>query len=95
MLVKFFKGGTGLGKTPVEYLTRETDSRGVRREPLPEVIKGNPNQTIQLIDSVDFKYKFHSGVISFAPEDAPTEEQQKAIISSFEKTAFAGLARDL
>ena len=94
MLVKFFKGGTGKGKTPVEYLTRETDSRGVRREPKPEVIKGNPNQTIQLIDSLDFKYKFHSGVISFAPEDAPTEAQQKAIIESFEKTAFAGLEAD-
>ncbi len=94
MLVKFFKGGTGSGKTPVEYLTRETDSRGVRREPLPEVIKGNPAQTIQLIDSLDFKYKFHSGVISFAPEDAPTESQQKAIIESFEKTAFAGLEAD-
>ncbi len=94
MLVKFFKGGTGSGKTPVEYLTRETDSRGVRREPKPEVIKGNPNQTIQLIDSLDFKYKFHSGVISFAPEDAPTEEQQKAIIESFEKTAFPGLEAD-
>ena len=94
MLVKFFKGGTGSGKTPVEYLTRETDSRGVRREPKPEVIKGNPNQTIQLIDSLDFKYKFHSGVISFAPEDAPTDEQQKAIIESFEKTAFPGLEAD-
>ena len=94
MLVKFFKGGTGKGKTPVEYLTRETDSKGVRREPLPEVIKGNPNRTIQLIDSLDFKYKFHSGVISFAPEDAPTEEQQRAIISSFEKTAFPGLEAD-
>lgn len=94
MLVKFFSGGTGKGKTPVEYLTRETDSRGVRRSPLPEVIKGNPNQVIQLIDSVDFKYKFHSGVISFAPEDEPTEEQQQAIIDSFEKTAFAGLETD-
>ncbi len=94
MLVKFFSGGTGKGKTPVEYLTRETDSRGVRRKPLPEVIKGNPNQVIQLIDSVDFKYKFHSGVISFAPSDEPTEEQQQAIIDSFEKTAFAGLEPD-
>ncbi len=47
MLVKFFKGGTGKGASPVEYLTRETDSRGVIREPLPEIIKGNPQQTIQ------------------------------------------------
>lgn len=94
MLIKFFKGGTGKGASPVEYLTRETDSRGVIREPLPEIIKGNPKQTIQLIDSLDFKYKFHSGVISFAPEDAPTESQQQAIIDSFEKTAFAGLDPD-
>ena len=94
MLVKFFKGGTGKSASPVEYLTRETDSRGVIREPLPEIIKGNPQQTIQLIDSLDFKYKFHSGVISFAPEDAPTEAQQQAIIDSFEKTAFAGLEPD-
>ncbi|MGK7896477.1 MAG: relaxase/mobilization nuclease domain-containing protein, partial [Xenococcus sp. (in: cyanobacteria)] len=94
MLVKFFKGGTGQGASPVEYLTRETDSRGVIREPLPEIIKGNPKQTIQLIDSLDFKYKFHSGVISFAPSDEPTEEQQKAIIDSFEETAFAGLEAD-
>ena len=94
MLVKFFAGGTGAGKSPVEYLIRETDSKGVRREPLPEVIKGNPNQTIQLIDSLDFKYKFHSGVISFAPEDNPTEEEQNKIIDSFESTAFAGLDKD-
>lgn len=94
MLVKFFAGGTGAGKSPVQYLIRETDSKGVIREPLPEIIKGNPNQTIQLIDSLFFKYKFHSGVISFAPEDNPTEEEQNKIIDSFEKTAFAGLDKD-
>ena len=94
MLVKFFAGGTGAGKSPVQYLIKETDSKGVIREPLPEIIKGNPNQTIQLIDSLDFKYKFHSGVISFAPEDNPTEAQQQAIINSFEETAFAGLDKD-
>ena len=91
MLVKFFKGGTGKGKNPVEYLLRETDGRGIRREPVPEIIKGNPHETIKLIDSLNFKYKFHSGVLSFAPEDAPTEKEQQALINSFEKTAFAGL----
>ena len=48
MLVKFFKGGTAKGSSPVEYLTKEVDSKGVTREPLPEIIKGNPQQTIQL-----------------------------------------------
>ena len=94
MLVKFFKGGTGKGSSPVEYLTKEVDSKGVTREPLPEIIKGNPQQTIQLIDSLSFKYKFHSGVISFAPEDNPTEQQQQELIKSFEKTAFPGLEVD-
>ena len=90
MLVKFFKDGTGKGSSPVQYLIKEVDSKGVIREPLPEIIKGNYKQTIQLIDSLLFKYKFHSGVISFAPEDNPTESQQKELISSFEKTSTWG-----
>ena len=94
MLLKFFNRGTGKGKAPVEYLLREKDANGVRREPLPEVVKGNPEQTIRLIDSLDFKHKYRSGVISFAASDAPTPEQQQAVIDSFEKTAFAGLERD-
>ena len=94
MLLKFFNRGTGKGKTPVEYLLRETDSNGVRREPAPSLPRGDPEQIIQLIDSLDFKHKYRSGVISFAPEDAPTQEQQFALMDSFEKTAFAGLDRE-
>ncbi|MGH2412688.1 MAG: relaxase/mobilization nuclease domain-containing protein, partial [Microcystaceae cyanobacterium] len=94
MLLKFFNRGTGKGKTPVEYLLKETDAKGVRREPPPEVVRGDPNQVIHLIDSLDFKHKYRSGVISFAPEDAPTPEQQQAIMDSFEEMAFAGLECD-
>ena len=94
MLVKFFNRGTGKGKGPVEYILKETDAQGIIREPLPELLKGNPQQTINLIDSLDFKQKYKSGVISFAPSDAPTPEEQDAIIKSFEETAFAGLSSD-
>ena len=94
MLLKFFNRGTGKGKAPVEYLLKEKDANGVQRDPLPEVVKGSPEQTIRLIDSLDFKHKYRSGVISFAASDAPTPEQQQAVIDSFEKTAFAGLERD-
>lgn len=94
MLVKFFNGGQGKGGGIVDYLTREKDGKGVKREPLPEVLKGDPEQIVQIIDSLDFKYKYQTGVISFAPEDAPTEKQQQALIDSFEKTAFAGLEPD-
>lgn len=94
MLLKFFNRGTGKGKTAVEYLLKEMDASGIRREPAPELLRGNPQQTIQLIDSLNFKHKYRSGVISFAPKDAPTNEQLEAIMDSFEKTAFAGLDRD-
>ena len=94
MLAKFFRGGTGKGNSVVDYLTRTHDAKGILREPAPEIVKGDPTQIVKLIDSLDFKYKFNSGVISFAPEDNPTEEEQKKIISSFEKVSFPGLEPD-
>jgi len=60
MLLKFFNRGTGKGSSPVHYLTAEKDARGVRREPAPEVLRGDPKQIIQLIDSLDFKHKYRS-----------------------------------
>ena len=95
MLVKFFARGVGSGSGPVEYITRRTSpNTGKLREPAPEVIRGNPEITQQLIDGLDFKYKYNSGVLSFAIEDAPTESQQQAIIDSFESYAFAGINQD-
>ena len=95
MLVKFFARGVGKGSGPVEYITRlDSPNTGKLREPAPEVIRGNPEITTQLIDGLDFKYKYNSGVLSFAVEDAPTEKQQQAIIDSFEEYAFAGINQD-
>lgn len=95
MLVKFFARGTGGGRGPVEYITRLDDPATKKpRSPAPLVIRGNPVITRRLIDSLQFKHKYRSGVLSFAPEDAPTEREIKAIIDSFERYAFAGLDRD-
>ena len=95
MLVKFFARGVGKGSGPVEYITRpDSPKTGKLREPAPEVIRGNPEITQQLIDGLDFKYKYNSGVLSFAVEDAPTEKEQQAIIDSFEEYAFAGINQD-
>lgn len=95
MLVKFFARGVGKGSGPVEYITRRTSpNTGQLREPAPEVIRGNPEITQQLIDGLDFKYKYNSGVLSFAVEDAPTKQEQQAIIDSFEEYAFAGINTD-
>ena len=95
MLVKFFARGVGSGSGPVEYITRRTSpNTGKLREPAPEVIRGNPLLTQQLIDGLDFKYKYNSGVLSFAIDDAPTGKEQQAIIDSFEEYAFAGINFD-
>ena len=95
MLVKFFARGVGKGSGPVEYITRpDSPNTGKLREPAPEVIRGNPEITTRLIDGLDFKYKYNSGVLSFAIDDAPTEKEQQAIIDSFEEYAFAGINFD-
>jgi Toprim-like/Relaxase/Mobilisation nuclease domain len=95
MLVKFFARGVGKGSGPVQYITRlDSPNTGKLREPAPEIIRGNPELTQQLIDGLDFKYKYNSGVLSFAVEDAPTEKEQQAIIDSFEEYAFAGINND-
>lgn len=110
MLVKFFKSGVGRGAGPVEYCVNqvvpEFDENRQRvkdaygndvmktREPAPTVLAGNPEQTIRLIDASLNKWKYTSGVIAFADEDAPTESEQLEVIADFEKTAFAGLEKD-
>jgi len=110
MHIKFFKRGTGGGRGPTEYLTsehvRQTDSRGrslrddqghvvfSRRDPLPEVLRGNPETTRRLIDNTTNKYKYTSGVIAFHADDAPTDEQQNQLMDDFERLAFAGLESD-
>jgi 5S rRNA maturation endonuclease (ribonuclease M5) len=95
MLVKFFARGVGKGSGPVQYITRlDSPNTGKLREPAPEIIRGNPELTQQLIDGLDFQYKYNSGVLSFATEDAPTEPEQQAIIDSFEEYAFAGINPD-
>lgn len=94
MLLKFFNRGTGKGSSCVNYLISSKDSKGIERVDPPEVLRGEPKQTIELIDCLDFKHKYCSGVISFAPEDAPTPQQQESMIDSFEEVAFAGLDSD-
>jgi len=94
MLTKFFARGTGRGKTPVDYVLDKTDSQGIERKPSPELLRGNPTEITRLIDNLDFQHKYTSGVLSFAPEDAPTDEQQKELMDDFERFAFAGLDKD-
>jgi hypothetical protein len=107
MLIKFFRNGKGAGAGPVGYLVadkvlayddnrdliRDADGQPmtVTREPLPEVLRGNPDRTEALIDASRNQWTYRAGVISFAAEDTPTEEQQAEVMDGFERLAFAGL----
>ena len=107
MLIKFFRNGKGAGAGPVGYLVAERvlaydgnrdlirDAEGqpltVTRDPLPEVLRGDPNRTEALIDASRHQWTYRAGVISFAAEDAPTEAQQAEVMDAFEQLAFAGL----
>ena len=110
MIISFFSTGTGGGAAPVEYLTaREVlaydenrnlirDDTGQPqtkiRDPLPEVLHGNPDQTRDLIDASPNKWSYTAGVISFAGSDDPSPDAQQEAIERFEALAFAGLDRD-
>ncbi|MBA1159436.1 relaxase/mobilization nuclease domain-containing protein, partial [Microvirga sp. Marseille-Q2068] len=90
MLIKFFARGTGSGRGPVEYVTK-----GEGRETAPPVVlRGTPERTCELIDGIARQWRYTSGVISFAAEDAPSAADQRQVMDEFECTAFAGLEED-
>lgn len=92
MIIGFSRHGTGGGRAPVDYLTNEV--RAGRENAAPVVLRGSPDDTAALIDSLEFKHRYTSGVLSFAPEDKVTPVQEQAIIDRFEQVAFAGLEAD-
>ncbi|EKE43707.1 hypothetical protein OCGS_2192 [Oceaniovalibus guishaninsula JLT2003] len=88
MLIKFM-GGRGGGGPIAAYLVAR--DRPGREEAPPDVVRGDIAQTRELIDSLDRKWTYTTGVISFAREDAPSEAQQRAVMDDFERVAFAGM----
>jgi len=94
MIVGFSRHGTGKGSGAVDYITSDKDKDGVSRKVLPGVIRGDAERTRKQIDSLDFKYKYTSGVLSFAPGEIITPEMEEKIINEFETAAFAGLEED-
>jgi hypothetical protein len=65
MIVGFSKHGTGGSKGPIQYLTGTHSPDGTRRQPAPVVLRGDPALVGKLIDSLDFKHKYTSGVLGF------------------------------
>lgn len=85
MIVKFHARGTGGGKGPTQYLL----GRDGQREGAT-LLRGDPEQVAELIDSSRYAKKYTSGVLSFAEADLPPE-QKRALMDSFEQALMPGL----
>lgn len=70
------------------------------RDPLPEVIEGDPALMVSMIDAVPSKHKYTSGVLSFTAEDtlklktADLEEAIQDITSRLKEMLFAGISEE-
>lgn len=93
MLIKINSRGSGGGRGPTEYLTGDKDHAGNRREVAPLVLRGDPTETRDLIDSLDFKQRYTSGSLNFSEADLPPEHKTQ-IMDTWEKTLFPGMQPD-
>lgn len=88
MLVKFTRNGKGRGDSAVNYLLGKNRDREQA-----QVLRGDPEQTLQVINSLKFAQNYTSGVLSFEEPDL-TKKQKNKIMTLFEKTMFAGMDHD-
>lgn len=81
MIATFF----GAGKADINYQLDE------QKHDL-EVLRGNPSLTQGLIDDLEFKQKWATGVLSF--KKSPSPSQREEIMDSFEEWMSAGIGKD-
>lgn len=88
MIAKVFKGGrtSGGARSAAKYLLDEKQ----HGEERIRVLHGDPKLTILIIDQLDFKWEFTSGVLSFEEPNIP-EQAKHEIIREFERTMCPGL----
>jgi hypothetical protein len=85
MLVKIHSRGKGGGSGPIDYLMGKD-----RKREHATLLRGNIEQTHQLIDSLSFSRNYTSGVISFEEKDIPAS-QKEYLMDELEKTLLCGL----
>ncbi len=90
--MKVFAHGQSNGAQAVGYVI--DPKRKGREESPPQVLRGDPEMVQQVIGSTDRKWKYTSGVLSWAPEDKVSPEVEHKVMDDFEKIAFAGMESD-
>ena len=88
MLVKFFRHGTGASRDVMNYvLGKNRDRLGAT------LLRGDPEQTAALIDSLLFAKKYTSGCLSFE-ETEISDDLKSRLMDEFEQSIFCGLDAD-
>ncbi|AXK66455.1 relaxase/mobilization nuclease domain-containing protein [Burkholderia sp. IDO3] len=91
MIVRVFNAGISRGESPINYLMGDRDHTGQPRSVAPEVMDGNPDLTVAVINGIQRKHKYVSGAIAFRDNEQPTREQMREVIQSFKQTVCPGL----
>lgn len=90
MHIKFLEHGKGSAAKASAYVLDKLDHMGNVRAGV-EVLRGDATTFNAICDSSPHLWKYTSGVIAWAKDDAPTDEQIKEVLNDFEQHAFAGL----
>lgn len=90
MHIKFLDHGKGSPAKASAYLLDKLDHQGNVRAGI-EVLRGDATTFNAICYSSPHLWKYTSGVIAWAKDDAPTDEQIKEVLNDFEQHAFAGL----
>ncbi|EMV2385888.1 relaxase/mobilization nuclease domain-containing protein, partial [Escherichia coli] len=88
MIVEFFDRGSGGGSGPVDYLLGKDRDREKA-----QVLSGDPDETVALIDSSHYTKKYTSGALSFE-EQQISDEKKRAVMASFEDCLFPGMDKN-
>lgn len=96
MHIKFLPHGTNKGGScgkAMDYLLGAKDHKGEIR-PDVQALKGDPYAVAAVADALEFSRCYTSGLITWAAEDAPTDEHIESVLSDWERLSFAGLEPD-
>ena len=90
MIVKFFKYGSGDGESSFNYLLNHRVEEGTSK-----VLRGSPELTLSIIQSLKTKKKYKSGCLSFFENASDiSNEIKEEIMDLFEQTIFPNIEKE-
>ena len=88
MIVQFFNRGTGCGEGTVDYLLGKDRDREQAK-----LLRGHDQETVALINGLDFEKRYTSGCLSFEEYDIEPDVKRQ-LMDEFEETLFPGLDKN-